>query len=47
MNVLLLMDLLAPKSGTPKSASRKEIVSKIKEIIEGDASSQFVIFHEK
>ena len=25
------------KSGRPKSASRKEIVSKIKEIIEGDA----------
>ena len=27
----------APKSGRSKSASRKEIVSKIKEIIEGDA----------
>ena len=27
----------APKSGRPKSASRKEIVYKIKEIIEGDA----------
>ena len=27
----------APNSGRPKSASRKEIVSKIKEIIEGDA----------
>ena len=27
----------APKSGRTKSASRKEIVSKIKEIIEGDA----------
>ena len=27
----------APKSGRPKSASRKEIVSTIKEIIEGDA----------
>ena len=27
----------APKSGRPKSASGKEIVSKIKEIIEGDA----------
>ena len=27
----------APKSGRPKSAPRKEIVSKIKEIIEGDA----------
>ena len=26
-----------PKSGRPKSASRKEIVSKIKEIIKGDA----------
>ena len=26
----------APKSGRPKSASRKEIVAKIKEIIEGD-----------
>ena len=28
----------APKSGRPKFASRKEILSKIKEIIEGDAS---------
>ena len=27
----------APKSGRPKAASRIEIVSKIKEIIEGDA----------
>ena len=27
----------APKSGRPKSASHKEIISKIKEIIEGDA----------
>ena len=27
----------APKSGRPKFASRKEIVSKIKEIIEGNA----------
>ena len=27
----------APKSGRPKSASRKEIFSKIKETIEGDA----------
>ena len=27
----------APKSGRPKSAFRKEVVSKIKEIIEGDA----------
>ena len=27
----------APKSGRPKFASGKEIVSKIKEIIEGDA----------
>ena len=27
----------APKSGRPKYASRKEIFSKIKEIIEGDA----------
>ena len=27
----------APKSGRPKSASRKEIISKIKEITEGDA----------
>ena len=27
----------APKSGRPKFASRKEIGSKIKEIIEGDA----------
>ena len=27
----------APKSGRPKFASRKEIVSKIKEIIDGDA----------
>ena len=36
----------APKSGRPKFASRKEIVSKIKEIIEGDASLQFMILHE-
>ena len=28
----------APKSDRPNFASRKEIVSKIKEIIEGDAS---------
>ena len=28
---------IVPKSGRPKFASRKEIVSKIKEIIEGDA----------
>ena len=27
----------APKSGRPKFASRKEIVTKLKEIIEGDA----------
>ena len=27
----------APKSGKPKSASRKEIVSKIKKVIKGDA----------
>ena len=27
----------APKSGRPKFASRKEIISKIKEIVEGDA----------
>ena len=27
----------APKSGRPKFAARKEIVSKMKEIIEGDA----------
>ena len=27
----------APKSGRPKSASRKEVVSKIKENVEGDA----------
>ena len=31
----------APKSGRPKSASRKEIVSIIKEIIEGDARFTF------
>ena len=31
----------APKSGRPKFASRKEIVSKIKEIIEGDARFTF------
>ena len=37
----------APKSGRPKSASRKEIVSKIKEIIEGDPDLQFVILHER
>jgi transposase len=35
----------APKSGRPKSASRNEIVSKIKNIIEGD--SQFVILHKR
>ena len=34
------------KSGRPKFASRKEIVSKIKEIIEGDARFT-VILHEK
>ena len=33
----------APKSGRQKSASRKEIVSKIKEIIEGDA--RFTVRH--
>ena len=27
----------APKSGRPKFASRKEVISRIKEIIEGDA----------
>ena len=33
------LDLVyAPKSGRPKFSSHKEIVSKIKEIIEGDAS---------
>ena len=32
---------IALKSSRPKSASRKEIVSKIKEIIEGDASFTF------
>ena len=37
----------ALKSGRPKSASRKEIISKIKEIIEGDADLQFVILHLK
>ena len=31
----------APKSGRPKFASRKEIVSKIKESIEGDARFTF------
>ena len=31
----------APKSGRPKSASHKEIISKIKEIIEGDARFTF------
>ena len=35
----------APKSSRPKSASCKEIVSKIKEIIEPDL--QFVILHER
>ena len=37
----------APKSGRPKSAARIEIVSKIKEIIEGDARLQLVILHER
>ena len=37
----------AQKSGWPKSAFRKEIVSKIKEIIEVDARLQFVILHER
>ena len=37
----------ASKSGRPKSASRKEIVSKINEIIEGDARLQFMILHER
>ena len=37
----------APKSGMPKFASRKEIVSKIKEIIEGMPDLQFVKLHEK
>ena len=37
----------APKSGRPKSASCIEIVSKIKEIIEGDARFTFVILHKK
>ena len=40
----------APKSGRPKSASRKEIVSKIKKIIEGRwemPDEQFVILHER
>ena len=37
----------APKSGWPKSASRTEIVSKIKEIIEGDPDLEFVILHER
>ena len=32
----------APKSGRPKSASRKEIVSKINEITEGDA--RFIVY---
>ena len=36
----------APKSGRPKYASRKEIVSKIKEIIEMP-DLHFVILHEK
>ena len=36
-NLSLVSIRNAPKSGRPKSASRKEIVSKIKEIIEGDA----------
>ena len=38
-NLSLVKSPNAPKSGRPKSASRKEIVSKIKEIIEGDARS--------
>ena len=36
----------APKSSRPKFASRKEIVSKIKETIEGDADLKFVILQE-
>ena len=37
----------ATKSGRPKFASRKENVSKIKEIIEGDGRFTVVILHEK
>ena len=39
MNLLVCLMTVrnTPKSGRPKSASRKDIVSKIKEIIEGDA----------
>ena len=37
----------APKSGRSKLASCKDIVSKIKEIIEGRPELQFEILHEK
>ena len=37
----------APKSGRPKSASRKEIVSKIKESLKEMPDLQFVILHER
>ena len=38
---------IAPKSGRPKSASHKEIVSKIIEIIEGDTRFTVRILHER
>ena len=37
----------APKSGRPKFASRKEIVSKIKKSLREMPDLQFVILHEK
>ena len=37
----------APKSGRPEFASRKEIVSKIKESLKEMPDLQFVILHEK
>ena len=37
----------APKSGRPKSASRKEIVSKIKESLKEMPDLQFMILHER
>ena len=38
---------IAPKSGRQKSASRKEIVSKIKESLNEMPDLQFVVLHER
>ena len=37
----------APKTGRPKLASRKDVISKVKEIIEGRPDLQLEILHEK